>query len=907
MTARVCLVSALIAAVIDAGHAADAGAAGEAGRDYAPDIEEVVAVVGTRRKARAATDTAVPVDIFNVDEIRSINSSDLVDVINDLVPSFNVERQPIADGGTFIRPPRLRGLDSHHTLVLMNGKRRHRAALLQLGEFGAHGPDIGSIPSIALESVEVLRDGAAAQYGSDAIAGVLNFNLKTNDSGFDLRAGFSGYTEGDGEELTLEGNAGFPLGNGGFLNLSGQYSTTEPTNRSEPYDIPIGSSGLTPLEATRSRLTVNGGTFHGPDAFTYSYAADGSIRQVLPGSDGIPDDPDTRFADHFHGVGGDRDFTRPAQVWGQPEREQYIFVANAALPVSSAAELYAYGNYSGKDQTGGFFYRRPGVSQLLPVRLEDGSIYDPRTDLYPAGFTPQFSGDVTDYSFTGGLRGAWNNGFTFDLSAGYGRNEIRYSIANTMNPSLGPLTPTRFRPGDLVNDELAANADFTWPLETRFASPLNVAFGFEYRQEGYAIKEGGPASFAIGPFAQPDPFNFEITQAEADADPDDELTAPECRIPGFEATGSPCPAGDPVNNVVPVGSNGFPGYPPAFTSDINRRSYAGYVDLELDLTRAWLVNAAARLEHFSDFGEVATWKLATRYSLTGNLNLRGSVGTGFRAPTVGQISTTNVSTRIDPRGFPVAEGIFPPGNPVSALFGASPLDAEDSFSFALGAVATPLDGLTLTLDYYFIELTDRIVLSSQFAVGADEVVRLRSLGVPGADTIAQVRFFTNDVDSQTRGIDLVATWEFDWSLGSTSLQAAFNFNDTDITQRGRFVDAEAQFDNENGLPGTLGVITARHAWNSLALLLRGYYYGEYENADNADLDEIQTFGQELVVDAEATWTFRNRYSITIGARNVFDNYPDRGKFEVCCGRIYRDDTVAPWQGTQLYVQTALSF
>ena len=205
------------------------------------EIEEVV-TIGTRASARAASDAAVPVDVFTLDDLESVNSSDMVDVINTIVPSFNVTRQPISDGSTFIRPVSLRGLDAHHALVLVNGKRRHRAALMQLNGFGAHGPDVGSIPSVALQSVETLRDSAAAQYGSDAIAGVINFNLRENRSGYELRGKYGGYTEGDGEEVIVEANAGFALGSEGFINISGQYSDTRPSSRSQPYDIAIGSS-----------------------------------------------------------------------------------------------------------------------------------------------------------------------------------------------------------------------------------------------------------------------------------------------------------------------------------------------------------------------------------------------------------------------------------------------------------------------------------------------------------------------------------------------------------------------------------------------------------------------------------------------------------------------------------------
>ena len=781
----------------------------------------------------------MPVDVFSREQVESINSSDLVEVLSAIVPSFSVRREPFSDGASFIRPTHLRGLDTHHTLVLVDGKRWHRSALMRLGGFGAHGPDVGSFPAIAIDSVEVLRDGAAAQYGSDAIAGVINFKLKTDASGFHAHARLGGYAEGDGEEATVEAGIGLPLADAGFVNIGLQVSGSAPTSRSEPYDIAIGGSGITPLEATRSQATVDGVTYYGPDAFTYVYSSNGEILQVLPGSDGIPDDLDQRFADNYLSIGGNRDFDSPAQIWGQPDREQTNLVVNAALPLA-AVELYGFVTYATKDRSGGFFYRRPGVSQLLPVRLADGSIFDLRVSLYPSGFTPQFSGDVIDYAIHGGVRGERANGLTFDFSASQGADEVRYRI-----------------------------------------------------------ESGDPPSYEVGPFARPDPFNFEITQAEVDADSADDLATVECRIPGF--VGSLCPTGDPVNNTVPIGSNGFPGYPPAFSSELNRQSRAAYVDLEGDLTLRWLANVAVRYESFSDFGDVGIWKLATRYSLTDDINLRASLGTGFRAPTPGQLATTNVSTRIDPDGFPRAEGVFPSIHPAATLFGGTPLDPERSRSWTFGAAATPFERFTLTADIYRIRLDNRIVLSSQFAVGPAQAESLARLGVPGANDI-----FTNDVDTETRGVDLVESWVFDSPLGSTTLHAGININRTRILDRGRFVDAEAEHDIEHGVPGTRAVITAIHSVGRFDVLLRGRYYGECKNTLDATLETVQTFGREVMVDAELARTWRDRFSLKAGVQNVFDNDPDPGDFEVCCGRIYRSDSVPPWQGALFYLQASWS-
>ena len=522
-------------------------------------IVEVVVTVGTRVATRTVADSAVPVDVFSAEQVQSVSSSDLVEVLNAIVPSFGVRREPVSDGASFIRPTQLRGLESHHTLVLVDGKRRHRAALMRLGGFGSHGPDIGSIPAIAIDSVEVLRDGAAAQYGSDAIAGVMNFGLRTDASGFDLSTRLGGYAQGDGREATVEANLGLALGDAGFVNISLHASDAEPTSRSEPYDIGIGQSGMTPLAASRNRSTVDGVTYYGPDAFTYSYSSTGERLQVLPGSDGIPDDLDTRFADNFLGVGGDRDFPSPAQIWGQPAREQGIVVVNAAMPVSTA-ELYGFATYATKDQNGGFFYRRPGVSQLLPLRLADGSIYDPGTaSTRPAS---HHSSPATS-STTPCTRASAGTGERLHIrlvgGPGRGRGPLPHrehheSLPGAPNTDkVPPRQSGERRDGRQCGRRLAMGDGSREPGQRRPRAGVP--------QETYRIEAGDPPSYQVGPFAGPDPFNFEITQAEVDADPDDELVAIECRIPGFEAVGSLCPAGDPVNNTVPIGSNGFPRLP----------------------------------------------------------------------------------------------------------------------------------------------------------------------------------------------------------------------------------------------------------------------------------------------------------------------------------------------------------
>ena len=870
-------------------------------------IEEIV-TVGTRTAGRTAIDSPVPVDVFDQNELQSVGTSaDLTDVISKLVPSFNVGREPISDGATFVRPPNLRGLDSDKTLVLVDGKRRHRAALVRLGGFGSHGPDLAAIPVIALRSVEVLRDGAGAQYGSDAIAGVLNLNLKGSAATSDIQLHAGAYPDG-GDDQRVAAHVGFDIGNAGFVNLSGEFARGSGTSRGTRYDLPLpGGSGLTPYEASLVEADTDGDGIadrFGPDVFTEVRGAEGRLLSLVAGADGIPDDTSPRFREHLR---------NPEQIWGEPARiDRKVFV-NAALPLGVSREAYGFANWRGYDANGSFFYRRPGVQQLLPVRLRDGTIYDPR-DRFPGGFTPRFFGHVGDYGLTAGIRGASEAGLSWDLSVRGGENSIEYRLENTWNPSLGPSSPTVFHPGDLVTDEWSLNADFSQVVDTRFAGELNIAFGFEYREEGYALREGDRDSYTPGPFASADPFNFEITRAEVDADPDDDLTAVACRIPGQERPG-PCVAGDPINNAMPVGSNGFPGYAPAFTSAFDRGSGAVYVDLEADVSERLLVGVAGRLEDYPEFGRNFSWKVAGNYALSDAVSLRASAGTGFRAPTPGQISTTNVSTRINDAGVPVAEGIFPATHPVSAFFGAQPLHAEQSTQMTLGVAATPTERLTVSVDYYLIELRDRIVLSSDFLIGPPEVRALQALGVPGAHSIAQVSFFNNDLDTESRGIDVVATYSIDSPAGLTQASASLTRNVTRVGaiptridrhgNRFSFVNAEDVFDTEHALPKFQGVFTLRHWWERFDVMGRLHWYGDYSHANTTDFSNpsnIQRFDGKMLVDVQAAWRINDAVSAMFGGLNVLDEAPDRAAFEACCGRIYRSDSMISWQGAYYYLR-----
>lgn len=729
-------------------------------------IEEIV-VVGTRRQGRTAVDTAVPVDVFNREALDSVASDDMLDIISTLVPSFQVQRFAIDDGATFVRPPTLRGMSADKILVLVNGKRRHRAALVKLSGDGVHGPDLATIPSIALKSVEVLRDGASAMYGSDAIAGVFNFNLKDYAQGGEIRLQGGQYTEGDEQGYLLSFNQGFNLGGNGFINVSAELSNNEPTSRGTFYS----AGGFTPVEAAQisglfdhdlNPATPDQQRF-GPDALTEIYdPASAAFVTLARGGDGIPDDIDTRYGDNLRFA--EISDSQLEMIWGEPDRKAFRSFLNAGWDLGGGRELYGWMNYSESDSNGSFFYRNPAAAVLVPLRTQDGEIYNPR-DLYPGGFTPRLAGNVIDIGVTGGFRGEFENGMSYDFSGSWGESTIKYTIENTLNHSLGPETPTSFRPGDLVSDEWALNADFALPVDVGFYSDLNIAFGLEYRDEGYELVKGGLKSHEEGLYAFADPFNFEIDADEAAAGQNGGSVG--CFIPGpqFDPA-SLCHPRDPIHNVGLVGSNGFPGYRRETATTYSRDSWAGYFDLEADITDRFLASIAGRYEDFSDFGTNFSWRVAARWRINDVLTLRGSAGTGFRAPTPGQISSTSVFTGAQ-NGAPATIGLFPPQNAASELFGATPLKDETSTQFTVGLALQPTDALTVTLDYYFISLEDRIWVSSNFDVSSEQREQLIGLGIPGADQLTRVRFFTNDMDTETSGIDLVANYTLDWSAGNT--------------------------------------------------------------------------------------------------------------------------------------------
>lgn len=765
-------------------------------------LEEII-VTGTRGTQRTAFDTLAPIDVISGSTLDSTVSSELVDALAQSIPSFNVQRLPAADGQAFVRPATLRGLSADQTLVLVNGKRRHRSALL--GSRGAQAVDLAQIPSFAIKRIEVLRDGAAAQYGSDAIAGVINIILD-NDPGFQAFSQVSQYYEGDGTEYQAGAQGGWEIGQGGHITGTVEWAKSDATSR------------------TRQR----------PDAIQF--------QQANPGLS-VPN---------------------PVQRWGQPDQETIRLALDAALPVSETAEAYLFGTYGeGKGWTD-FNWRNPDSTSNV---YKNTTIFPGwnASQLYPAGFTPRFGQKDQDYSLVGGIRGDIASDLRADLSTSYGRNRIDYRMKESINASLGPASPTSFDDGSLIQEETNINLDFTYLWHSGlFNKPVNVAFGGERRNETYKIVAGDEASYAVGPGA---------------------------------AAG------------LATGSNGFPGYGADQAGSYDQTSYAGYIDIEAPVTDIWTIGLAGRYEDFSEFGHTADGKISTRLEVTPEFALRGSASTGFRAPTPGQANSTRTSQGLDTVTLNTfTSGRLSPSNPVAQYFGAQPLKPEESTNLSAGMAYQSGTGFTASADVYQIKLTDRFSQSASFAVTPAIRNQLIALGVPGANTFTSVSFFTNDFDTRTRGIDLVAAYVLPVGEGNLHLSAAYNYNQTKVTGGSLEASATQRILFEEGKPQHNAALSAEYRWGDYALLAKMRYYGKWtDSSGNATGDIFQRFGAESFVDLAATWNVTDMVSLRVGAENIFDTYPAEATNQANRGLIYSRNAPYDTDGGQYYARVEVRF
>lgn len=793
---------------------------------------EGVVTVGSRAQPRSVIESTVPIDVLGSGEFVKQGGTDLNDLLRNVVPSYNINTQPISDAATVVRPANLRGLAPDHTLVLVNGKRRHRASVIYwLGNGisdGAQGPDLSAIPAIALKQVEVLRDGASAQYGSDAIAGVMNFQLRDNYEGLTIETKAGAFQDGDGELYSIAANLG--LGRKDlWTNLSVEYGYSGDTIRS--------------VQRIDAEALIAAGN--------------------------------TRVND-------------PAQIWGQPEiaDDLKLFANYGATLVEDVANFYGHANYATKRVEGGFFFRNPntrggvfskdGGSTLLvgnlsgagetPVVAITGNVPDSAAlgtvkdddnlfsfqEMFPGGFTPRFGANTRDTSIVAGLRGTVMEKLGWDLSASLGRHLSDFFINNTVNASLGPDTPTEFDPGNYVQQDINLNFDVTYPV----MNELFVAAGAEYRIESFEIVQGQEESFEIGPLAEQ----------------------------GFSAA-----------------SNGFPGFSEVASGTWNRANVAGYVEAEFRPVQNWLLGAAVRGENFDDFGSTLNYKLATNFGVTDELKLRGSFSTGFRAPTPGQQNAFNVTTEFDVENNDlVNNGTIPSTNAAAELKGGEALQPETSINITAGIIVL-LSEVNVTLDYFNIEVKDRLSLSKNFELTDAERQQLLAAGITSAGNLQRFRFFVNDFTTRTQGIDVVLTAP----VGKGDVSLAYNYTDTEVTDSTDLTGDLRIRLLEEGVPKNRWSLTMRHPVNAnWDVLGRASYFGGWWEGTLVE----HSFSSEMVFDVETTYAFTDTgISLTVGAQNILNNYPDKILQPYRFGNLYGEYSPFGFAGAFWYAKANYNF
>ena len=830
---------------------ADRAIAEESGQEASSvPIEEVV-VVGSRRRGRSASDSPVPVDVIGGDDFLAQGSTDMDELIAALVPSYNVAQEPISDAATFIRPATLRSLPPDATLVLVNGKRRHRAAVIALlgagVSGGSQGPDLSAIPAIALDRLEVLRDGASAQYGSDAIAGIMNFVLKEDAQGATVEGKWGTHFEGDGNAMTIAANVGLPLSSLGFANLSFEWKESDPTSRS----------------------TQRG------DAQGLIDAGNSAVRQPA------------------------------AQIWGAPEISgDFKLFGNFGIDLGNGSEAYAFGNWAERQVEGGFYYRNPHTRGGVfrgPV-LEDGTATVKVADLtadgtgncpvvrivnnspdsaalaairsdpncyslierFPGGFTPQFGGYVHDLSLAGGVRGNLDSGWFYDLSATVGRSNAQFYIYNTINPQLlwqRNEIDTYYEAGAYTETDRVVNFDLSKPFDSDSFGAVNVAVGMEYRDETFRIDNGEPNSFYIDP-----------------------NLAHGLAAQGFG-----------------VGSNGFPGFQPGDAGENTVRSFATYVDLESNVSDNLLLGGAMRYENYADFGNTLDGKIAARLQVGYNLAIRGAVSTGFRVPTAGQANLRNVTTEFN-MGFLSDIATLPPTNPIAQQKGAKALTPEESINTTLGVVFD-VGGVDVTMDYYRIEIEDRISFTSRFNLTQADIDALLAAGVSDASSFTSVRFFSNLQTVEASGIDVVASWPFDLGSGSSNLTFAGNWSGVELTKfNPDFTSENRRLQIEQGRPDSRFTLTWTHTQGRWRLMARARHYGEYYDAPTNDGSVAFYPDPSLLFDAEVAVDATDSLSLLFGAQNVFDEYPSTNPHGEVAGLIYPEQSPFGFNGGFYYLR-----
>tara|TARA_R110001599_G_scaffold353231_1_gene591027 strand:- start:106205 stop:108763 length:2559 start_codon:yes stop_codon:yes gene_type:complete len=773
-----------------------------------PTLEEIV-VTGTRALGRTAEDLPVPVDVLTAQAMTDTGETEVGRMLQRLAPSFNFSSSSISDGTDALRPATLRGLGPDQTLVLINGKRRHQAALIHVNTSvgrGTAGTDMNAIPAASIKRIEVLRDGSAAQYGSDAIAGVINIVLDDADSGGRVDTSYGEYTEGDGDVTNVNVIKGLSLGDDGFANLSFNYRDRGRTNRT-------GKQG----------------------ACVYGGCTDTN-------GNGIDETNDPREVT----------FPRKTFRIGDADSEQYAGVINAAYNIGPG-ELYGFITYSHRDNESGAFYRNPdsGSSSYL----DDGD------NVIPNGFLPLINSQIEDYSVDLGYRMEFNSGLSMDVSYTDGGNKIDYETKNSVNYSfVNFLNYGEGLSDEQIRAEIPRAADAyklelgleTFDLEFhQEIGDFSLAYGGELRRDEYKIKPGDPYSYG----------DFDTVN------------------------------GEPVYpQDAPGGIQGFPGISPISAVDENRDVWSIYVDTEYEFSDTLLVSAAIRYDDYDDFGDTTNYKLAANWGITDTVRLRGSFSTGFRAPSMQQLYFNNISTQFvtnpaDPDGPQISTqvGTFRNDSALAEAIGIPQLKEETSNNYSAGIVWNPLDQLSITFDYYYIEIDDRIVISNQLVAADDPSGTLgAALQAVGANS---AQFFLNGANTETKGFDLIATYD-GINIGSGTLDIVLAGNTTETEVVKVYTDGGLSDVDPRVVFGSQAVSIIEDWQPKDRISLTGYFhfdnieanvsfnqFGKYKIEDTG----TQTYGAVILTDVHARYSFDNGFSVNAGGNNIFDEYPDKNK------------------------------
>lgn len=821
-------------------------------------LNEVV-LIGSRNPTRTAVDSPVPVDVIDVTELTTSGPQvNLNQILNFVAPSFTSNTQTISDGTDHIDPASLRGLGPDQVLVLINGKRRHNSSLVNVnGTFGrgSVGTDLNAIPSASIKRLEVLRDGAAAQYGSDAIAGVINIVLNDNvnelrlnvTTGANFAKNANDQTGGiDGETVNVSANYGLSLGDkGGYINFTGDFDYREDYSRMKEWEGTIFNQ-----YNTVERFANN-------DGYDVSMLLDNDVADVIQygNAAGFGLSPTATKAELQGILNADNtsaelsarglnrtDFNMRV---GQSQVRGGRFFANMSLPLDDdGTELYSFAGTSSRTGNSAGFYRLPNQSRTY-------------TPAYLDGFLPEINSTITDKSFAVGIKGKIND-WNVDLSNSWGKNAFLYTIGNTFNASMQNASPTTFDAGGFNFMQNTVNLDVNQFFDDIF-SGLNIAFGAEYRLENYEIVAGETPSYG-------------------------QYTAGGALI----TTNSQNPSVDFFGNSRPGGAQVFPGFSPANELSRGRSSIAGYFDLEADLSETFLASFATRFENYSDFGSTINFKLAGLLKATDNVNIRAALNTGFRAPSLHQLNFNSTSTIFNNLGQPVEVGTFSNDSRAAKLLGIPELKEETSRSISLGFTAKiPDANLTVTVDGYFVGINDRVVYTGQFAAPAGAAGdELR--GLLNQANASAAAFFANAIDTESKGIDIVITHKTDigsnmnlktdlsGTLSKTKkvgdIKASKVLEDAGLV--GTYFPEESRVYLEEAVPRTKINLTNSLTTGKFNIFLRNVYFGEVTEATNTIANQ-QVFGTKLVTDLSLGYKASESLTFTIGANNLFDIYPDR--------------------------------